>query len=421
MSRRHAAGGGALWAGMAVLASALPPVHVKVEAPPPQRVTLSVSVLDAAGEPVAGLARHAFEVLEDGRAQELLDFGVESQRQDRPLSVAVLVDRSGSVRHQLSRWRQACAALRMALRPIDEVRVAAFTSEVTVLQDFTRGPIALEQAEDSLQEASGGTRIFLALDETLHDLARRPGRKAVFLMTDGLDNDRPAEWTSRADPYIDRLLRLAVSHQITMITILPGPTGRPFLAVQDFAERTGGWWLYPGDDLAKLVRSLGERLLASYMLVYDSPRNPADRRTRRVEVRVRGAETSGYQVRAVDGVFGAMPLVDLLREDLGDEDPVVRAGAATGLGVVADQKAVAPLRDALEDDDPRVRAAAAAALGARRAAESARGLARLLKDPDADVRQAAVAALTELLSSARAAGDGKLEERILEALEEEAN
>jgi VWFA-related protein len=399
--------------------AALPPVHVQVEAPPPQRVTLSVSVLDRAGEPVAGLGRESFEVLEDGRSQTLLDFGVESQRQDRPLSAVVLVDRSGSVSQQLTRWRQACAALREALRPTDEVRVATFTSEVAIVQDFTRGPINMALLEDDLQSASGGTRVFLALDETLHDLARRPGRKAIFLMTDGLDNDRSAEWTARADPYIESLLRLAVSHQVTVITILPGPTGRGLLAVQDFAERTGGWWLYPGDDLASRVRALGQRLLASYMLTYDSPRDPADRRTRRLQVKLRGAEEAGYQVRTVDGVFGAMPLVDLLREDLADDDPVVRAGAATGLGQVADPGADGPLRKALGDDSSRVRAAAAAALGDRGTVEAARGLARLLRDPDASVREAAIAALTQLLSAARAAGDAGTEEKILEALEEE--
>lgn len=397
----------------------LPPVHVQVEAPPPQRVTLSVSVTDRAGEPVTGLGREAFEVLEDGRSQALLDFGVEAQREDRPLSAVVLVDRSGSVSQQLTRWRQACAALREALRPIDEVRVATFTSEVRILHDFTRGPIALQQLEDDLQSASGGTRVFLALDETLHDLARRPGRKAIFLMTDGLDNDRPSEWTARSDPYIERLLRLAVTHHVTVLTILPGPTGRGLLAVQDFAERSGGWWLYPGDDLAARVRALGQRLLASYMLTYDSPSDPADRRTRRVEVRVRGGAEAGYQVRTVDGVFGAMPLLDLLREDLADDDPVVRAGAAAGLGQVADPGANGPLRKALGDESPQVRAAAAAALGVRGAVEAARGLARLLRDPDASVREAAIAALTQLLSAARAAGDAGTEEKILEALEEE--
>src|SRR5262249_27232552 len=116
------------------------PEVVKVVGTPPERVQLSVSVLDASGQPMAGLTAADFVVEEDGRRQTLLDFGVESEQQDRPLSAVFLVDRSGSIGKQMSKWREACAALVSSLRPIDEVRLATFTSDVDVLQDFTADP-----------------------------------------------------------------------------------------------------------------------------------------------------------------------------------------------------------------------------------------------------------------------------------------
>src|SRR5262245_45593024 len=128
------------------MAGSFAPEVVRVEGIPPQRVQLSVSVLDKAGKPVTGLNSADFLVTEDGVPQALLDFGRESERLDRPLSVVFLVDRSGSIGKQMSKWGEACAALATALRPIDEVRLATFASDLTVLQDFTADPNLLAAA-----------------------------------------------------------------------------------------------------------------------------------------------------------------------------------------------------------------------------------------------------------------------------------
>ena len=280
-----------------------PPEVVRVEGAPPQRVELSVSVLDAAGEPVRGLQASDFLVRERGALQSVVDFGRESDRQDRPLSAAILVDRSGSIGRQLSRWRQASWALLSGLRPIDEVSVATFTSDVQVLQDFTSDARRLAALMDQLDRAEGGTRIFRAVDETLEALHERPGRKVLFLLTDGLDNDLPDAWSATSSSYLTDLVRRLVGSQVTVVTILPGPTGRPYLAAQDLAVRTGGWWLYPSDDLPALVGRLGERLLESYYIAYDSAWPLSDPRQRRVEVSLSHPLASEMQVRTVYGVF----------------------------------------------------------------------------------------------------------------------
>src|SRR5262245_65946555 len=87
------------------------PEVVHVEATPIERVQLSVSVTDLDGRPVKGLSAADFEVKEGGAVRKLVDFGRESDRLDRPLSAVFLVDRSGSVSRQMSRWREACFVL----------------------------------------------------------------------------------------------------------------------------------------------------------------------------------------------------------------------------------------------------------------------------------------------------------------------
>lgn len=372
-----------------------PPEVVRVEGTPIERVQLSVSVTDTAGQPVTGLKAADFEVREGGITVKLVDFGREADRLDRPLSAVFLVDRSGSVSRQMGRWRQACLALARGLRPIDEVRVATFTSDMTILQDFTNDQTLLASSIAKLGPAGGGTGLFRVVDETLRDLKRRQGRKVIFVLTDGLDNDRPDVWATANDPWLADMVRRAVSSQVTIVTILPGPTGFPYMAAQDLAVQTGGWWLYSGDDLPALVKKLGERLAESYYIAYDTLRAADDLKRRRVEVSVLRPGIEGLKVRTAEAVFGSKPLLELLAGDLEDGNEEERVLAATDLGLLPDPDGSQPLAKALKDDSARVRMAAVTALGRRGEKRMAGKMRKLLSDSDPDVRAAAAVALKQ--------------------------
>ena len=82
-----------------------------------QRVGLTVTINDDRGGPVHGLRRDQFHVYEDDEPMEIADFGIEGDRRDRPLSVAVLLDLSQSMGSQVKRVREAAGALLEQLRP----------------------------------------------------------------------------------------------------------------------------------------------------------------------------------------------------------------------------------------------------------------------------------------------------------------
>ena len=390
------------------------PETVTVEGVPPERVRLSVSVLDREGEPVGGLAASDFRVIEDGIPQKLVEFGVESDREDRPLSAVFLIDRSGSMGRQMYKWRDACAALLSVLRPIDEVQAATFAGEVEVLQAFTKNPDDLAAVVERIEErGSGGTRILNALEETLAGMRSRRGRRVIFLLTDGLEGG-VSGGTIATNTGVAIVAARAVQSQTVIVTILPGPSGHPWLAVQDLAVHTGGWWLYSGDDPVAVVKKLGERLLHSYYMAYDSPRLPGDQTRRRVDVSLPGAGLERAVVQTVSGVYGDAPLVEHLLEDLEEADPVLRARAAANLGATTDKDARKPLVEALQDESPGVRGAAAIALAERGDLSAVRPIGRLLKDPDPDARASAVRALGIMLTKAP---DEKTRDTILETLE----
>src|SRR5262245_36660199 len=88
------------------------------------RVGLTATVTDRSGRPVTGLGREDFVVTENDEPVDLAEFGPEEGRADRPLSVAVLLDLSGSMGSQIKDVEKAARALLGGLRPGDEIMVA---------------------------------------------------------------------------------------------------------------------------------------------------------------------------------------------------------------------------------------------------------------------------------------------------------
>src|SRR5258708_2558298 len=121
-------------------AARIPREYLRVIDRPYQKVGITVEVVDGKGKPVRGLARDDFQIFEDDQPVAIEDFGPEGERRDRPLSVAVLLDMSGSMKAQVKGVKEATRALLGGLRPGDEVMVAKFNDEMTVLQTFTGDP-----------------------------------------------------------------------------------------------------------------------------------------------------------------------------------------------------------------------------------------------------------------------------------------
>src|SRR4051794_13358692 len=99
-------------------------------------VEVYAAVVDKAGNPVQGLRREDFTVLEDGRPQTLSTF----TEGDFPLSVAIGIDRSfsmapkpGSSRPSLSSSVSAARTFLGELRPADESMVVAIGSEIETI------------------------------------------------------------------------------------------------------------------------------------------------------------------------------------------------------------------------------------------------------------------------------------------------
>jgi len=172
-------------------------------------VSVLATVRDKQGKIVHDLAQDEFTIQEDGRPQSIRYF---SQQSDLPLTLGLLLDTSGSQTRVLDRERNASYEFfeHILREDKDKAFLIHFDREVELLQDLTSSRKDLESALKDVERPQlnrrsssgggppqgrgqgrgvGGTAmydaIFLAGDELLK---KQQGRKAVVLLSDGVDN-----------------------------------------------------------------------------------------------------------------------------------------------------------------------------------------------------------------------------------------
>jgi Ca-activated chloride channel homolog len=146
-------------------------------------VTIPVSVMDRAGRYVPNLNKQDFRIWEDNVEQEVAFFSSA----DKPFSVVLMIDTSGSTRFRLEDIQDAAINFVNQLRADDRVMVVSFDDDIKVLADFTSDRERLRRS--ILRTHTGdGTKLYDAIDMVINQrLNRIQGRKAIVLFTDGVD------------------------------------------------------------------------------------------------------------------------------------------------------------------------------------------------------------------------------------------
>jgi Ca-activated chloride channel family protein len=251
-------------------------------------VEVYAAVTDQDGQPVTGLRREDFSVLEDGRPQSVSAFAAG----DFPLSVAVGLDRSFSMgAKQLPTAVSATRTFLGELRPQDQSMVVAIGSEIEQLSPLSTDRAAQQRALASLKPW-GTTGLYDAIIESIDAIQEAKGRRALVLLSDG--NDRYSK--ASASDALDRARR-------SDVMIYPVALGRdrpPLFA--ELASLTGGRSFAPRDPAAlnTAMRTIANELRHQYLLGY-TPSRPivaGDDQWRAITVRV---DRPGVTVRARDG------------------------------------------------------------------------------------------------------------------------
>jgi Ca-activated chloride channel family protein len=150
-----------------------------------ERVTVAVVVRDRNGRPIRNLPESDFEVTDDGRFREILDF----RNDQSPISVGLLLDSSGSM-HIGGKLERASEVGHFLLSSMsegkDEAALFVFDKVVRTVQPFTSEFDRVRSSFASVRPW-GSTSLYDAIAETARQLSKRPGRRAVIVLTDGVD------------------------------------------------------------------------------------------------------------------------------------------------------------------------------------------------------------------------------------------
>ena len=270
---------------------------------PAALVTVPAIVMDRNGRYVANLRKEDFVIYENGVEQNLAYF----MSVEKPFTVALMLDVSGSTKYQLDQIREAANTFVSRLRLSDRMMAVTFDGKINLLAEVA-DVRAIRQSKLHIPAVTDGTVLYDAVAFTLKRMANVPGRKAIVLMTDGVDQNSAATLQSTiAEIAEEDVLIYTVQYntlpqlpqRLSFIKnekarrkveqrLLKGyATSEPYL--RTLAEKTGGRF-YKADDLREVgpaFEAITSELGVQYSLGYYPKESSSAGAERSIKVRVR--------------------------------------------------------------------------------------------------------------------------------------
>lgn len=309
-------------------------------------VVVPVAVVDAAGQPAAGLKAADFRLEEEGRAQEIAQAGDAEQV---PLDIAVLFDVSSSVSQKnLFEFQQRAAAdfLKQVLKPADRAAVITITRQPQLVEPLSSAETATAKILSiPAATAAEPTAFYDAVSfaaKYLGDNAPGRHRRVLLVISDGDDNfsarvreqtvaEYEAEKKAEVGGNDPKAVRAAARRDLqarharavaaverdlqradaVFYAINPGGPSvrlneiatRAQNNMRQLADSTGGTAYLPAkaEELEAVFRQIASELRAQYLLQYYSNNNaPAGKF---LSIKVRVPARMELKVRARQGYY----------------------------------------------------------------------------------------------------------------------
>jgi VWFA-related protein len=239
------------------------------------RVPIYVTVADRSGRLVTHLDQGQFEAFDNDKPAPIVGFSDD----EMPITMALMVDVSGTMSGQFDRVRAAARHVIDVLPPSDRLRIGSFGDEVAISPWLTADKAILRRIVDEELWVSNETRLWTGLRSAMQSLKDEPGRRVVLALTDGVDScgcPKPAVATEAvAGEFILYAVSIegrGLSKDTTDVVVSSG--GAHFELA-----RTG--------DLAVTFETIMYELHHQYLVAI---RPAHDGRTHRIEIRMRQPE-----------------------------------------------------------------------------------------------------------------------------------
>jgi Ca-activated chloride channel homolog len=197
-------------------------------------VTMDVGVIPATSREFSA---EDFIIRDNGVVQQVTHFSHDAI----PLSIALVVDRSSSIKYYLHLLQQAALSTLGNLKPEDQIALFSFDYELLKLKDFTVDRNLIARIEGSIEQRSvgGATDIYRALYHTARYLKMKAphSRRAIILVSDNCHTI--SRGIDKEDANIEVLQSGATLYSIQTPGKNPVCNGSIAL-VKQLAEDTGG-------------------------------------------------------------------------------------------------------------------------------------------------------------------------------------
>lgn len=256
-------------------------------------VTIAAVVRDRHGRVVQTLTKDDFTVVDGGESRQIVEFQPDA---NGPISVALLIDGSGSMRQSSSNSRRVGETLLALLNErSDDVALMSFDTRLLTLRQFTND---FRQLRSGLSEVDtfGATSIYDAIAGAagLVDEHTRK-RRAVLVVTDGSDN-----WSTYSPEEV-AWIASAIDVPIYVLAVTATANGPSDLRsvggeLGDLARATGGDY-FAADTETRQAMALGrviEDLRHQYLIAIEPAHTTGLRslevRTRKPALKVRARQ-----------------------------------------------------------------------------------------------------------------------------------
>ena len=270
-------------------------------------VNVLCTVYDSRGALVKDLGRDDFELRENGTPRAIRYFSRETEL---PLTLALLIDVSGSVRNFLQTEKDtAVGFFSKVLRPQDRAMLTGFSSTIVLWRDFTPSVPLLRDALEGMHAVpfkgipkDGGpmptTLLYDAVTSTaMNKLNGLSGRKAIVIISDGIDIG------SRGSLGV-AVRQAQTANAIVYSICYPNAHENGCGYLKSLADPTGGRMFDLGSKtpLGEIFRIIEDELRSQYSLAFlpDDSERPGT--FHKLQIRVRGR---GMRVLARKGYYAA--------------------------------------------------------------------------------------------------------------------
>lgn len=266
-------------------------------------VTVPTIVMDRNGRYVANLRKEDFKIYDNGVEQPVSYFASI----ERPFTVALMLDVSGSTQYQLAQICGAADLFISRLRYNDRLTTITFDGKINLLTDAASVG-TVRRSKLRIPAITDGTALYDAVDFGLQRMAGISGRKAIVLMTDGVDESSKSaslrstlEHLAEADVIIYTVQYDTLPQLPQRLSVIKNEKARrkvrdrlmkeyamsePYL--RGLADKTGGRFHKANDlrDVAPAFAAITAELGVQYSLGYFA-KETATAPERAVRVRVR--------------------------------------------------------------------------------------------------------------------------------------